>query len=689
MSYWLKAGFCAAFVLLAGSVWANSAEVPDGLSAGEWASIQGQIVQAQYHAHESETGFSASNQAHGFNVAFGEDGSTLVNAGAADIGFRLISDSPKPQSITAESNTVTYQWSDNLREWWVNDESGLEQWFEVAERSTDNQLLTISVELQTALNVSLANNQLLFSDENTRLTYDKLIAWDATGSELPSHMSLAGAQLTLHVDDSAAQYPITIDPTLSQQAYVKASNTNSSDEFGYAIGLDDDTLVVGARGESSSATGVNGDENDNSTAASGAAYVFTRIGNSWTQQAYLKASNTQNNDQFGWSVAVEGDTVVVGAPSEDSNATGINGDQSNNLMDGSGAAYVFTRNGTTWNQQAYIKASNPGSSDFFGWSVAIDGDTIVVGAPDEDSNATGVGGNQLNNSAGRSGAAYVFIRSGTLWSQEAYLKASNTDRNDLFGRSVDVHAGSIVVGALGEDSNAVGVGGDQTDNSAPDSGASYIFTRSGTVWSQQAYLKASNTDTGDNFGSSTGVDDDTVVVGAYREDSNAVGVNGNQSDNSWTETGAAYVFTRSGSAWSQQAYLKASNTGNLDFFGYSVAVSADAVVVGAALEDSNATGVGGNQTNNSATSSGAAYLFTRTGTTWSQEAYLKASNTGFGDQFAWAVAVDGDTAVASSESEDSNAVGVNGNQTNNSALEAGAAYIFAPGSLRRIIVTGN
>ena len=162
-------------------------------------------------------------------------------------------------------------------------------------------------------------------------------------------------------------------------------------------------------------------------------------------QAYLKASNTggasyvpfyQPGDNFGWSVAVSGDTVVVGAPFEGSNATGVNGDQADNSAAFAGAAYVFVRNGTNWAQQAYLKASNSQAEDHFGFSVAVSGDTVVIGAYGEQSNSTGLNGNQNDNGAPYSGAAYVFVRNGTNWIQQAYLKASNTDPGDWFGFSV-------------------------------------------------------------------------------------------------------------------------------------------------------------------------------------------------------------------------------------------------------------
>src|SRR5919197_1391765 len=187
-------------------------------------------------------------------------------------------------------------------------------------------------------------------------------------------------------------------------------------------------------------------------------------------------------------------------------------------------------------------------------------------------------GNQADNRAGKAGAAYVFTRTGGVWSQQAYLKASNTGDRDVFGFSVAVAGDTVVVGALSEDSNATGIDGNQADTSADSAGAAYVFTRTGNIWSQQAYLKASNTDVNDSFGHSVAVSGDTVVVGANFERSNATGIDGNQADNSAVAAGAAYVFTRTGGVWSQQAYLKASNTGDRDVFGFSVAVAGDTVV---------------------------------------------------------------------------------------------------------------
>jgi len=360
---------------------------------------------------------------------------------------------------------------------------------------------------------------------------------------------------------------------------LRASNPGDLDRFGSSVALSDNgLLVVGAPQERSNATGINGNEGNDDSPFSGAVYGFVRNGTNWTKQVYLKASNAEEFDEFGASVAISGETVVVGATEEASSATGVNGNQADNSAVRAGAAYVFVRNGASWAQQAYLKASNTEAEDRFARAVAISGDTIVVAAPNEASNATGVNGNQADNTAVSAGAVYVFVRNGTNWSQQAYLKASNAERNDFFGGSVAISGDTIVVGAEFEDSSTTGINGNQTDNSATNAGAAYVFVRSGTNWTQQAYLKASNTDMEDRFGSSVAISGDTIVVGAKFEASSATGVNGNQADNSDPGSGAAYVFLRSGSQWSQDAYLKAS--GPAGDFGARVAMSKQTVVIG-------------------------------------------------------------------------------------------------------------
>ncbi|MBK7537519.1 MAG: integrin [Myxococcales bacterium] len=402
---------------------------------------------------------------------------------------------------------------------------------------------------------------------------------------------------------------------------------------------------------------------------------------------YAKASNTNGSDfLYSITISADGSTLAVGARGEDSASTGINGDQTSNATAESGAVYVYVRNGASWSQQAYIKASNTGVGDLFGHSVSLtaDGSTLAVGAYGEASLATGVDGDQTSNAASGAGAVYVYVRKGATWSQQAYVKASNTDLGDRFGYSVSLSGdgSTLAVGAPLEDSAATGVNSDQTDNTATDSGAVYVYARSGSTWSQQAYVKASNTGDRDQLGYSLSLSADglTLAAGAAEEDSAATGVNGDQTSNIATNAGAVYVYVRIGSAWSQQVYLKASNTGAFDAFGYSVSVSADgsALAVGSLTEDSAATGVNGDQTNDMSGGAGAAYVYLRSGATWRQQAYVKASNTGPADAFGASVGLsaDGLALTVGATGEDGAAAGTNGDQTSNTAAEAGAAYLY-------------
>lgn len=448
-----------------------------------------------------------------------------------------------------------------------------------------------------------------------------------------------------------------IDPPFEQTAYIKASNTQSADEFGYAVAISGDTMVVGAWTEDGGAAGVNG-EQDNDGHQSGAAYVFRLTGTQWSQEAYLKAFVNVDRAQFGRSVAISGDTVVIGAPAES----------------GSGGVFVFTRNNSIWSPQAELEASMLGDADAFGWSVSISADTIVVGAIREGSNATGVGGDEDNNLAVTAGAAYVFVRNDTSWTRQAYLKASNTNQQDKFGHSVAISGDTIVIGAQDEKSNATGVNGSgQDDNSLTAAGAAYVFVRSESNWAQQAYLKASNTDAGDLFGHVVSVSGDNILIGATGEASFATGINGDQEDDSLATAGAAYLFTRSDTTWNQQVYLKASNTGLKDEFGHSVSIDGDVLVVAAQKERSNSVS---NPDDNTFASSGAAYIFVNEPMGWVQHSYIKANNANPKDEFGHAVSVSGSLLAIGARRESSNATGVGGNADDNTEPFAGAAYSF-------------
>lgn len=393
----------------------------------------------------------------------------------------------------------------------------------------------------------------------------------------------------------------------AQLAYLKASNAEAGDGFGGAVAISGETIVIGADRERSAANGINGSATDNSAPSAGAAYVFVKSGLGWIQQAYLKPSNTDAEDRFGNSVAISGDTIVVGARGEDGGTSGVNGNDADDSLSGAGAVYVFVRSGTTWTQQAYLKASHPSVGDAFGAAVAVDGDTVVIGAPDEDGSATTVNGTR-DEAAAAAGAAYVFARKGTSWTQQAYLKAGNAGVNDRFGSAVSVAGNTVVVGAPFEDGGASGVNG-AFDDAISNSGAAYVYVRNGATWAPQAYLKASNTGANDAFGGALALSGNSLLIGAALESSNATGVDGDGSSNSAPASGAAYVLTRSGTTWGSEHYLKAANSGGGDQFGSAVALSGTTLVIGAGLEDSNASTVNGDGTNNNANAAGAAYVF--------------------------------------------------------------------------------
>ena len=492
----------------------------------------------------------------------------------------------------------------------------------------------------------------------------------ALGLQAPTPVDVA---VTSADGGAPAHYAVVVPPV--QEAYAKAS-VASPGVFGWAVALSGDTLAVGAQYESSNASGINGNPNDNSSTDSGAAYVFTRSGTTWSQQAYIKASNNQLYAYFGSSIALSGDTLAVGAVLESSNATGINGNGADTSMMNAGAAYVFTRSGTTWSQQAYVKASNTRPDGYFGMAIAVDSDTLAVGSSGESSSATGIDGTQSDTSMAFAGATYVFTRSGTTWSQQAYIKASNTRATAHFGNDVALAGDTLAVGSIFESSNATGIGGNQADASMNNAGAAYVFKRTGTTWSQQAYVKASNTAAGAEFGCSVALSGDTLAVGAQVDASAASGINGNQGDTSAPGAGAAYVFTRTGTTWAQQAYVKASNPLTNTYFGGSVALVGDTLAIGSPNETSNATGVDGNQADQSLTGAGAVYLFSRSGATWSQYAYVKASNSRSNAEFGGSITLTADTLAVGAWGESSNATGINGNEADTSQGYGGAVYVL-------------
>lgn len=562
-------------------------KIPGNLSVADWSAIRAEYdrhrrsffpVAGEYHVRSYSQQWLARLDGRGFEVKPNEDswtwGLELSSYGFAG-SERMIQGRA---AMAHDVDHASYRWNAEIEEWFVNEPQGLEHGFTIAQRPAHpNGPLALHLNVRGGLIAKADGNSAMFLDRDgtVRITYSNLQVTDARGRTSEARMLAEPSGLRIEVEESGAVYPIRIDPIV-QQAYLKASNAEANDQFGRPVAISGNTVVVGAISERSNATGVNGNQSDNSLSFAGAAYVFVRNGATWNQQAYLKAPIAIADAQFGSSVTIFGDTAIVGAA-------------------GNSAAYVFVRSGTAWSRQADLKGSNTDLGDFFGRSVAIFGDTAIVGANGESSNATGVNGNQSDNSTMWSGAAYVFVRNGTAWNQQAYLKASNTAMYGGFGISAAISDETVIVGSLS---------------------ATHVFVRNSDVWSQQAYFPSA--------GLSVAISGDTAVAGRY-------------------------VLVRRGSDWSQQADLSVASD--------SVAISGDTIIVGAP-----------GYLNRPDT----AYIFRRTGASWNQQASFTASDTEWGDDFGVSVAISGNTAI----------VGAFGK-----GVFAGAAYVFTTADMHEFVTS--
>ncbi len=496
-----------------------------GCRDSDEVTVSDSLVGAVGYVKASNTG---ADDRFGYSVALSADGATLAVGAVGEDGSGTGSGGDQADEAAPDSGAVYVFTRESAGSW-----------------SQQGYLKASNTEAGDGFGRSVA----LSADGGTLAVGADEEASSATGVD--------GDQADNSAPSSGAVYVFTRDGAgaWSQQAYLKASNTDAGDGFGRSVALSANgtTLAVSAEGEASSTTGVGGNQANDSAPGGGAVYVFARDGAGvWSQQAYIKAFNTEEYDFFGRSVALSADgaTLAVSADGEDSDATGVGGDRTNDSAPGSGAVYVYMRNSSgVWSPQAYVKASNTAAGDSFGYSVALSGDggTLAVSARNEDSGATGIGGDQTDDSAPDSGAVYVFTRDGRgAWSQQAYLKASNTGEYDFFGLSLALSAdgGLLAVGASMEDGGATGIGGDEGDDSAPASGAVYVFARSSGVWFQQAYVKASNAAAGASFGRCVALSADggTLAVGPAREDGNATGIGGDQDDQRAANSGAVYLY---------------------------------------------------------------------------------------------------------------------------------------------------
>ena len=339
-------------------------------------------------------------------------------------------------------------------------------------------------------------------------------------------------------------------------------------------------------------------------ARTGSAYVYVRTGSTWTLQAKLLGYSATAGDKFGEAVALSGDIAVIGAWGDDTGGTQA------------GAAYVFERVGTAWIQRAKLLASDAAQTDYFGGDVAVDGDWILVGA-------SGAAAPYY-----RSGAVYTYKRSGANWQFKGKISPNNPGNSANFGTSVSIEGDSALIGAPGQ-----GIGG-----------RAYIFQQAGDLWTQKAILGASDLTSWSYFGLSVALSGDIALVGAFGDMTAGL------------QSGAAYVFTGSGASWIPQAKLMASDAAAYDYYGMHVALDGDRAVIGADGDTDSCSG--------GACRSGSAYVYTRSSGRWTEVAKLRASDAVADAKFGASVAIDGETIL------------VGANEDPHAGQGAGSAYVF-------------
>ncbi len=481
----------------------------------------------------------------------------------------------------AEGDRVRYQLAlgpRTLELWYVSEPSGLEQGFTVDESWGCDGAIEVGLDVYDADVAEVGGGEVAITSRKSHATYaySGLYAHDAVGRALPASLRVVdGSHIVITVDPAGAEYPIVIDPLIAaQQAELNADVPAASAWFGSSVAISGNTAIVSAANAQSTyvftrsgaawtqqaklaTTGgepLGGPVAIDGDTAVARSFVFVRTAGVWAQQAQLVPSDGAPTDNFGVSVAISGNTIVVGADQHDHSS-----------ITDAGCAYVFTRNGNSWTQQAKLVAGDATGSSFLGRAVGISGNTAI---------ATAIG---TDVTAQDTGSAYVFVRTGSSWAFEAKLLASDRAFDDRLGAAAAIDGDTAVVTSRADDYFGLF-----------EVGSAYVFTRTSGIWTQQAKLIPSDGAGSDNFGSSVGLFGNKIVVGSIFDTHSGL-----------TNAGSAYAYQRSASGWSQQAKLTAIDAAASDRAGFSVGLSADTAIIGAFGHAH--TGLG---------SSGAAYIFT-------------------------------------------------------------------------------
>ena len=426
-------------------------------------------------------------------------------------------------------------------------------------------------------------------------------------------------------------------PNWNQVLKAVAADRGAEDVFGWSIAISGNQAVVGAHAEDHDVNGAN------PLNFAGSAYVFEKINGNWVQTQKLVAADRGIYDNFGFSVAISGNQLVVGAYNENNDMNGAN------ELFSAGSAYVFEKNNGSWVQTQKLVAADRGADDNFGYSVAISDNQVVVGAYAEDHDVNGA--NELNFA----GSAYVFEKENGSWVQTQKLVAADRGANDYFGESVAISDNQVVVGAHAEDHDVNGA------NALNFAGSAYVFEKINGNWGQTQKIVAADRGANDQFGNCVAISGNQLVVGAKGESHD---VNG---DNALNFAGSAYVFEKENGSWIQTQKIVASDRGVDDYFGNSVAISGNHLVVGAWHENHDVNGA------NALNFAGSAYVFEKINGSWGQTQKLVAADRGTGDYFGNSVSISGNQLAVGAFGEDHD---VNGD---NALSYAGSAYFFSGG----------
>jgi uncharacterized protein (TIGR03437 family) len=579
---------------------------------GQYDSLQAAMDQARFsvnrtartplgrvawHAPNPSAGYDAYVTETGVSIAVNDE--TYVSLSLHSLGYGDVMQAVAPGVISGDKQTIEIVRDSGLREWFVNGAGGLEHGFTLSgPPGTRYKGVPLRLTLQVSDGWGVVSSDdgttVSLCGAGTVVEYGKLVVRDHLGRNIQARLSVNDEQVVIEVEDSEAEYPLTIDPIFTMQQKLVAADGAANDYLGRAVALSGNTALVGAPYDDA-----NGMEQ-------GSAYVFVRQGATWTQQARLFAQEGASFDYFGWSVALDGDTAVVGAIYGPGS---VNPDQ--------GAAYVFTRVGTTWTLQARLNAGDGQSLDQFGAAVALDGQTALIGAFNH----------QVSPASGKTGAAYVFVRNGVTWTQQARLEANDGAADDRFGLSVALDGDTALVGAPADN---VGANADQ--------GSAYLFTRNGAVWAPPQKLTTTDSAAGDQFGNAVALNGEKALIGAYLYGSD--------------DRGKVFTFKRSAAGWAQTDGTESPKPAAGAHFGVSVALGGDTAVVGASL---GLFEQGVDQRS--------AYVFVYGGE-WFPVRQLGPELGVANDRFGHAVALDGDTVLVGAYRGDAG------------ANDQGAAYVF-------------